>query len=129
MKKKITLLSLLVLLASNGLCFAQIESITNNDSDVAPVKVALAGELVKEAVKSGLYTLGNALLNKYVNPSTTYYTSTDTTTVQNTDTSSSTVDTTSKTDTTSTVDSTSTQDSTDTTQTTTDQTEQMIPVS
>jgi hypothetical protein len=118
MKKKITLLSLLLLLASSGLSYAETTGITSNNPDSAPVRVAMSSDIILGAVKSGVYSLGTMLLNKYMSPTTyvpyTTVTPTTTTTTQDPNVTTQT---------------TTTQDQTITTQTTPDQPEPMIPVS
>ncbi|MDD3014461.1 MAG: hypothetical protein PHC34_12225 [Candidatus Gastranaerophilales bacterium] len=75
MKRKIVLLSLVMLLTSNGLSYAETDNLSSNDQNISNIKIAVVGEIVKDAVKQGFYSFGTMMLNRYTNPNATnvYY--------------------------------------------------------
>jgi len=112
MKKKITLIALFMVIASASFVKAEVTN-SINDQNTQTVKVAVVNDLVKDAIKQGIYSIGTMMLNRLNNQSgssSTYYSSP----TYNTTTESTTPTTTS----TSTI-----------TDTTTQPTEEMIPVS
>jgi len=91
MKKKITMLALLMIITSKGLTYAETQNSIANYQDDSNVKIA-ASELLKDVLKQGIYSVGTMMLNRFSYPSngSTYSVPTYSTTTTDSSTSSAT---------------------------------------
>ncbi|EKE03760.1 MAG: hypothetical protein ACD_20C00156G0005 [uncultured bacterium] len=67
MKKKITVMALMLILAAPGLSIAATSNNLSQSQD-SNIEIAFVQDVIRDMAKNTLYNLGTQMLNKYANP-------------------------------------------------------------